>query len=161
MSPTGAPRRRMHSRNLTYHATQSRTNAPQTRLDHGMTRFCPPRWRAMPVPGPRHLLADPARFGYSNASWPQIPTDPPARAELVTAFYVHQVVLALRRTLTEQGVSQRELADRLGVSAETLGRKIRGETWAGLTDILAWALELGVDLLPVPAEREELLPPGL
>mgnify|MGYP003762313115 CR=1 FL=1 len=95
---------------------------------------------------------------YSNASWPQTPTDPPARSKMVTAFYIHQVVLALRRTLTEQGVSQSELADRLGVSAETLGRKIRGETWAGLTDILSWALELGVDLLPVPAEREELLP---
>ena len=111
----------------------------------------------MAVAGPRLLLSDPGSFGYLRAQWPEPGSDPLARAELAAAFYIHQVVLALRRSLTERGLSQRELAAQLGVNEETLGRKIRGESWASLADVLSWAIELGIDLLPAPAGREELL----
>lgn len=112
----------------------------------------------MPVTGPRQILPDPSRFGYATAEWPATPADPVARAELAAGFHIHQVVAALRRSLTERGMTQKELADRLGVSAETLGRKMRGECWSSLPDLLAWALQLGMDLLPAAVAREELLP---
>ena len=89
-----------------------------------------------------------------------IPVDPAVRAEFAAGFFIHQVVLAVRRTLATEGVTQRELADRLGVKTETVGRKLRGETWVSLAEVVALALELGVDVLPAPSGREELLPPG-
>lgn len=112
----------------------------------------------MAVPGPRHLLTDPSKFGYRDAGWTEEPTDPVARAELAAGYFIHQVVLAARRALAERGMTQKELASRLGVNPETLGRKLRGEAWASIGDVVSWAYELGVDLLPAPAEREELLP---
>ena len=115
---------------------------------------------SMAVPGPRQLISDPSKFGYTSAAWPSPPPSAVARAELAAGFYIHQVVLALRRSLTERGMTQRELASQLGVNPETLGRKIRGESWASLADVLSWSMELGIDLLPAPAGREELLPPG-
>lgn len=112
----------------------------------------------MPVSGPRELLIDPSRFGYRDAEWLDSPRDPQARAELAAGFHIHQAVLALRRTLAEHGLTQNELAERIGVNADTLGRKMRGEAWASLKDLMAWALELGIDLLPVHDSREDLLP---
>lgn len=112
----------------------------------------------MPVPGPRELLEDPSRFGYRDALWKSPAADPQARAEVAAGYHIHQAVLALRRTLAEQGLAQTELAERLGVKADYLGRKMRGESWASIQDLKAWALELGIDLLPVYDSRDELLP---
>lgn len=117
-----------------------------------------PRPSGMAAPGPRRLLSDPSRFGYVAAAWPDVADHPQVRAEVAAAFFVHQTVLALRRTLTERGITLSELAVRLDVKPETLRRKVRGEAWATLADVLSWALELGVDLLPAPVSREELVP---
>lgn len=74
----------------------------------------------------------------------------------MVAYYTHQAALAVRRSLAERGLTQRELAQRLAVKDETLGRKLRGEAWASLRDVLTWARELGIDMLPAPESREEL-----
>ena len=112
----------------------------------------------MPAPGPRELLEDPSRFGYRDARWKNPGPGTQARAEVAAGFHIHQAVLALRRTLAEQGVAQTELAERIGVKPDYLRRKMRGESWASIQDLKAWALELGIDLLPVYDSREDLLP---
>lgn len=110
---------------------------------------------------PRKLCRDPSKFGTVEVEWLQ-PGDGPHAAEedLVVAFYTHQAALAVRRSLAERGMTQREFAQRLGIKDETLGRKLRGEAWASLRDLLTWARELGIDVLPAPESREELVPPG-
>lgn len=112
----------------------------------------------MPVPGPRELLEDPTRFGYRDAEWKSPAAGPQARAELAAGFHIHQAVLTLRRTLTKRGIAQTELAEKIGVKPDYLGRKMRGESWASIQDLRSWALELGVDLLPVDDSRKDLLP---
>lgn len=80
------------------------------------------------------------------------------QADLAAAYYQHLVVFQLKRAMEDLEVSTEELADKLGVTAETLRRKFRGEDRASLADILAWVLEYGVDLLPQPEDKDELLP---
>ncbi len=66
--------------------------------------------------------------------------------------------MALRRTLTEHVITHRDFAARIGVNEDTLGRKIRGEAWASVQDLLPWFLEFGIDLLPNPESSEQVLP---
>lgn len=113
----------------------------------------------MAVREPRKLCKDPSKFGTVEAEWLQ-PDEAAGISEqdLMVAYYTHQAALAVRRSLAERGMTQRQLAQRLGVKDETLGRKLRGEAWASLRDLLSWARELGIDVLPVPESRAQLLP---
>ena len=45
----------------------------------------------------------------------------------------------------------------LGANQETLGRRIRDESWPQSQTSSPGPLEFGIDLLPAPAPREELL----
>lgn len=112
----------------------------------------------MPSAGPRDLCRDPAKFGTRDVDWIDPGTNPELVDDLMVAYFIHHSVLALRRTLAERGMTQRELAAKLRVKEENLGRKMRGETWASLRDVLKWADQLGIDLLPVLNSRDELRP---
>ena len=85
----------------------------------------------MAAPGPRRLLSDPSRFGYVAAAWPDVADHPQVRAEVAAAFFVHQTVLALRRTLTERGITLSELAVRLGRQTRDASPQ---SAWRGLGD---------------------------
>lgn len=113
----------------------------------------------MAVREPRKLCQDPSKFGTVDVEWID-PDDATGVTEddLIVAYYIHQAVLAVRRSLAEKGMTQREFAGRLGIRDETLGRKLRGEAWASLRDILTWARELGIDVLPAPDSAQDLLP---
>lgn len=112
----------------------------------------------MPSAGPRDLCLDPTKFGTRDVEWIEPGGDPDLVDDLMVAYFIHQSVLALRRTLAEKGMTQRELAEKLRVKEENLGRKMRGETWASLRDVLKWADQLGIDLLPEPGSSEDLFP---
>lgn len=113
-------------------------------------------------PEPRRYLKRPHLFGDRGKEDPlewEEPADTLSeKADLAAAYYQHLVVFQLRRALEDLEVSTEDLGDKLGVTAETLRRKFRGEDRASLSDILGWALEYGVDLLPQPEDKDELLP---
>ena len=113
-------------------------------------------------PEPRRFLQRPDLFGDRGQNdplaWEPAPDDPTGKGELAAAYFQHLVAFQLKRALEERGDTVEGFADKLGVAAETLRRKLRGEDRASLEDILTWALEYGIDLLPVIENREDLLP---
>ncbi len=58
------------------------------------------------------------------------------------------------------GETVEDLAARLVMNPTTLNRKLLGQWWASLEEILAWVLDLGIDVLPVVDSTDELLPPA-
>lgn len=113
-------------------------------------------------PEPRRFLQRPDLFGDRGKNdplpWDESAEDLAAQGELAAAYFQHLVVFQLKRALEDRGESVEDLARRLGVTAETLRRKFRGEDRASLEDMLAWSLEYGIDLLPVIENRDDLLP---
>ena len=123
----------------------------------------PPRVRAghRGAGGPRAPQAAqrPSKFGTVEAEWLEPDESRHQRTRSDVAYYTtHQAALAVRRSLAERGMIQRQLAQRLGVKGETLRRKLQGEAWASLRDLLSWARELGVVVLPIPESKDQLLP---
>jgi hypothetical protein len=107
---------------------------------------------------PSRLFANPRDFGRSRfGAWADPVTLTPA--EVAWAVFQHRAALVVTQTLAGKGESIAELAEDLGEDPEWLAKKIYGQAPADLGDITAWALKLGVDVLPVFDTLAELQAP--
>jgi len=108
---------------------------------------------------PKNLMVRPDWFGRRlDASWEPVGDSVEARARLAAAYLQHQAACAARRIADDYRLSVTELANRLGAKPDTLRRKLYGESPARLEDVLSWTLLLGIDVLPEPSGRKDLLP---
>ena len=110
-----------------------------------------------PVP-PTRLLGTPGIFGVRyKAKW-----KPPPRASrvaLAAAYLQHRVACAVLEELVRVDRSMEDFAASLGADPGYLERKLHGHVRADIEDLLAWALELGADMLPELNSDDDLLPP--
>lgn len=110
-------------------------------------------------PEPRRFLERPDLFGGRGRDEPlEWREASDLKSELAAAYFQHLVAYQLKRALEDAGHTVETLARKTGVTAETIRRKLRGEERASLEDILGWALEYGIDLLPIFESRDDLLP---
>lgn len=114
------------------------------------------RTRTPTLPTPPDLFGD--RGKNDPLEWAPAPEHLDEIGELAAAYYQHLVVYQLKRALEDRNETVEDLARIVRVTPETLRRKFRGEDRAALEEITAWAIEYGIDLLPVIEGREDLLP---
>lgn len=110
---------------------------------------------------PRSFLVQPAQFGRATKpDWrPADDDSPTTQARRALALVQHQLALAVEAEIRERGITQAELASEMGVSAGTLGKKLRGHDPLYGEDLFAWVLHLGrVELWPAPANLNDLMP---
>lgn len=141
----------------------ARTYPRFARTDPQTTRLsCQRQHVADRGPEPRRFLQRPDLFGDRGKNdplaWSTEPENLAEQGELAAAYFQHLVVYQLKRALEDRGETVEDLVRRLGVTAETLRRKFRGEDRASLEEMLSWAIEYGIDLLPVIEDRDDLLP---
>ena len=61
-------------------------------------------------------------------------------------MYGSEIIALLRKARRDQGLTQDELAERIGVSLDTLRRWERRQRDPKFSDVVAWAEELGVEI---------------
>jgi hypothetical protein len=115
------------------------------------------------VSKPRSHLEEPGLYGRSGgAKWRQIVAG--AEPQVSAAYRQHLAALNLRaagRAAQDRPLHTDELlADLLGYDAETLRRKLRGESWATAEDLSRWALAFK-DAEVLPGSGVLLPPPEL
>jgi hypothetical protein len=127
------------------------------------------------VPAPRIYLVTEGNFGQIlDARWRRV--DPAELPALKAAYFQHKWACQIKESLIE-GVwgrplgapddvpaaeikTSKALAEMLGVGPETLRRKLRGEEFISVRDVLAVYMVLKEDItfLP-PLEKDQLEPP--
>ncbi len=75
------------------------------------------------------------------------------------ALAQHRAAVAVHQELAWRGETYDDLAERLGTSGSWLRRKLTGQVPADLGDVLAWALDLGIQVWPVFHDLRELRAP--
>ena len=110
---------------------------------------------------PKHFMERPDWFGRRDDSkWESIPdNDPVGRAQLAASYFQHKASLEAQKIADEQQMPLAVFAGSIGMLPATLRRKLNGDVPARVEEILAWALLLGLEVLPAPSSTEELLPP--
>ena len=78
---------------------------------------------------------------------------------LAAAYLQHRVACAVLEELVRVDRSMEDFAASLGADPGYLERKLHGHVRADIEDLLAWALELGADMLPELNSDDDLLPP--
>ena len=159
MARTGAVSVRAGSR----HPSLSRALTAFAEVDRGSSparRFlgCA---RAVPRFAPRDFLAQPSQFGRAAQPVWLPPTDDTllTKSRRALALLQHNLARGVEAEIRERGITQKQLAEELGVPAGTLGKKLRGHDALFGEDVFAWMLHLGrVELWPAPANLDELLP---
>lgn len=106
---------------------------------------------------PRDFLVHPALFGRRlDAAWKPGPAGQDA---VYAASYVQHVAACLTVAAgQDRGEDLETMAGRLDVSADTLRRKLYGESPARLDEILGWALTYGIEILPELSDPDQLFP---
>lgn len=69
-----------------------------------------------------------------------------------------KIVVQLRKTREDRGITQAQIAERLGVSQPHVARLERTPWSANFARILAYAEALGIELAPLEAVRVETTP---
>ncbi len=77
-------------------------------------------------------------------------------SEVAWALFQHKASFAVLLELRHLGESLSSFAARLDVNELWLKRKLRGHVPADLAEILSWALVLGVHVLPVINDSDDL-----
>lgn len=77
-------------------------------------------------------------------------------SEVAWALFQHKAALAVLLELRHLGESLSSFATRLDVNELWLKRKLRGHVPADLGEVLSWALVLGVHVLPVINDSQDL-----
>lgn len=96
---------------------------------------------------PASICVNPREFGRKpRPIWEKSPNLGPR--EVAWALYQHHAALATNQALAARGQEISDLATLLEEDPAWLRRKLYGQVPADLGDILAWALELGIDILP-------------
>lgn len=107
---------------------------------------------------PHAFLGNAAEFQSSAASWAPAAEHRPQ--QVAAAWLRWQATRALRERLDSHPMTRKALAAESGISEPQIHRYLRGQAPASLELLLAWAMLLGLDLLPDwPRAREELFPP--
>lgn len=79
--------------------------------------------------------------------------------DVALAYLQHQMACAVRGALGNSGRTHGDFATCLGDNVDTVRKKLKGEVRMTLEDVLKWARELGVDVIPFPQGWSEMLPP--
>jgi len=110
---------------------------------------------------PRDFLITPEHFGRrSETPWVKPPVDEGERRRLAAAYFQHRVAYeVLEAIAVDRSLTVERFAQRVGMKTDTLKRKLYGADVARLEEILEWAYQMGVHVLPVIQEREQLYPP--
>lgn len=96
---------------------------------------------------PRDLLAEGQQplFGRTpTAEWVNATSDD-HRVQLRAAQIQHEAAVRFRTHLRAKRETVGQFADRRHLNAESVRRKLRGESWANLRDLALWELETGRD----------------
>ena len=109
---------------------------------------------------PRELLENPTQFGrFHSPVWKHVPDDHVSKARAALALQQHHLALAMDEEMRERGCTQRELAEELGMTAGTFGKRLRGHDPLSATEVYSWLFFLRrVELWPVPENLDDLLP---
>jgi transcriptional regulator with XRE-family HTH domain len=78
--------------------------------------------------------------------------------EAAWAIFQHRASRAVLQELRASGTTIDDLAEKLGDDPAWLQRKLHGQTPVDLGDVMAWALEYGVHIIPVFDESSEMKP---
>lgn len=78
--------------------------------------------------------------------------------QVAWALFQHKAALAVREELENQAKTVSDLAVEIGEGESWLRRKLHGQVPADLGDVMAWALVLGVQVLPAINDLGELGP---
>jgi hypothetical protein len=107
---------------------------------------------------PRDWLIAPEFFGERpDARWRRYLKS--QETEVALAHLQHGIACAVRSALGHNHRTHADLAKALSDKPETVRKKLNGEIRMTLEDLLKWAMEIGVDVVPFPQDRAELLPP--
>ena len=80
---------------------------------------------------------------------------------MAAAYRQHLVAVATLEALAARGQDHHQLAERLGQAPDRVRRKLHGEVPMSLEDMMAYALDAGIQILPEVSRPEDLLPPGV
>jgi hypothetical protein len=106
---------------------------------------------------PARVFANPRHFARrSQPAWadpcPLTPT------EAAWAIFQHRASRAVLQELRANEKTIEDLAATLGEDPSWLQRKLHGQTPVDLGDVMAWALEFGVHIIPVFDKSSEMKP---
>jgi len=108
---------------------------------------------------PKEFLEQPTLFGRRlDARWDRRKTAAADDSHVGAAYFQHVAACTAIAKAEHDGESVLRMADRLGVPADTLRRKLYGESPARLDEVIAWAILYGVEVLPAPGSIEDLVP---
>ena len=104
---------------------------------------------------PARICANPRHFGrIPTPQWADpCPLDP---TETAWAIFQHRAAVAVMLELRAAGETTADLAERLGEDPAWLTRKLHGQTPIDIGDVMKWAAELGVQIIPVFDDGMEL-----
>jgi hypothetical protein len=106
---------------------------------------------------PAWIFENPRHFGRHER--PEIDFDfEMTDAERAWAWYQHRVALEVHRELGHRAMTVEQFAAQLGKDQAWLTRKLHGQAPADLGEMLEWALQLGVQVLPVIDNTDDIQP---
>jgi len=106
---------------------------------------------------PADVVVNPRHFGrYAYPTWND--DHGLSQKERAWAIYQHRAALAVTKFLERNEHSIGWLAQKLGEDTAWLTRKLHGQAPADLGDIMSWALELGIEVLPTFGFKHEIAP---
>ncbi len=107
---------------------------------------------------PVEVVANPRHFGRDAHA--QLSTRHALSPEHAAwALTQHRAAVVVHEELAARNETYDDLADRLGTSGSWLRRKLTGQVPADLGDLLAWTLNLGIQVWPVFNDLFELQAP--
>lgn len=90
------------------------------------------------MPGPKEIAG--GHFRDISPAWPQRVASTAPPATVAAAWLQFRLASAVWREISEGNTDLKHVGSLLGESAENQRRKLAGESWASLDDILGWAL---------------------
>jgi hypothetical protein len=104
---------------------------------------------------PASICVNPRDFGRStHPLW--VSETSLSQREIAWAVFQHRAALAVKQAMLNQRSDLTKLAKALGEDEAWLRRKLYGQAPADIGDVMAWALELGIDIVPELNSVEEL-----
>ena len=108
---------------------------------------------------PRDLLIYPREFGRNlDAVWDTDKVKETRREIVAAAYFQHVAACLVYAKGKPEKKRVEKLAARVNVNADTFRRKLFGESPARFDELLAWAYEFGVDVLPSISSMSDVWP---
>lgn len=87
----------------------------------------------------------------SSGTWPDVELAPGAP---LGAHYGRRIAQTLKRLMTERGLTQRDVAERSGVTHNTVGRVLRGTVYPDLATLARLERAFDADIYPAGLYRD-------